>query len=266
MRLAFRVSYIGDAFFGSQMQPDQRTVEGEFISACEKIGLFEDWRAAGLRFSGRTDRGVHARAQVVAFSTEYPERARTALNYHLPPDCWCTGCATVGEGFNPRYDAISRTYRYYFLDDTLDTQKMSDAAALFVGTHDFSRFARVQDNNPLRTILSVRVFCDDPFVVFEVTGESFLWNMVRCMATSLQQAGRGELEAEALLSLLEGRPGRRVAGAPADGLILWDVDCGICFSDIPMEEGRRVRLEEWIHTLILKRKVLDILGRKSPDL
>jgi tRNA pseudouridine38-40 synthase len=260
MRLAFRFSYIGDAFFGSQMQPDQRTVEGEFIAACERSGLFEDWRSAGFRLSGRTDRGVHARAQVAAFSTQYPERAHMALNYHLPPDCWCTGCATVGEGFNPRYDAVSRTYRYYFLDDALDARAMSDAAAFFVGTHDFSRFARTQDNNPLRHVLSARVFSDDPFVVFEVTGESFLWNMVRCMATALQQVGHAQLEAESLVPLLEGRPGRRVAGAPAEGLILWNVDCGVPFADMPMDEGRRVRLKERIRALILKRKVLDILS------
>jgi tRNA pseudouridine38-40 synthase len=96
MRLAFRVSYLGNRFFGSQMQIGCRTVEGEFVAACQHLGVFSDWREAGFLFSGRTDRGVHALGQVVAFTTDVPDRAIMILNLTLPPDCWCTGYLTAG--------------------------------------------------------------------------------------------------------------------------------------------------------------------------
>jgi len=67
VRLAFRLSYLGSRFFGSQQQAASRTVEGEFIAACKRLSLFDDWREAGFLSAGRTDRGVHARGQVIAF-------------------------------------------------------------------------------------------------------------------------------------------------------------------------------------------------------
>ncbi|MDD1717445.1 MAG: tRNA pseudouridine(38-40) synthase TruA, partial [Methanoregulaceae archaeon] len=102
MRLAFRVSYLGDLFLGSQLQAAGRTVEGVFIDACTRLSLFADWRSARFVSAGRTDRGVHARAQVFAFSTDFPERAIETLNWQLPPDCWCTGVVPVAGSFHPR--------------------------------------------------------------------------------------------------------------------------------------------------------------------
>jgi tRNA pseudouridine38-40 synthase len=80
MRLAFRLSYLGSRFYGSQMQASERTVEGEFVAACQRLSLFSDWREAGFQFAGRTDRGVHARGQVAAFTTAEPERAQAVIN------------------------------------------------------------------------------------------------------------------------------------------------------------------------------------------
>ena len=93
MRLAFRVAYFGTDFYGSQVQPGLRTVEGDMAQACIRLGLFDDWRDAKLAFSGRTDRGVHARGQVCAFTTTQPDRAVAKLNAVLPNDCWCRGWA-----------------------------------------------------------------------------------------------------------------------------------------------------------------------------
>ena len=120
VKLAFRVAYRGDNFTGSQMQPGFRTVEGEFIAACIRLGLFPDWREARFAASGRTDRGVHATGQVFSFLTGIPDRAVAALNYQLPPDCWCTGYSITRPGFHPRYDAKYRTYRYFFREQDLD--------------------------------------------------------------------------------------------------------------------------------------------------
>jgi tRNA pseudouridine38-40 synthase len=244
VRLAFRVSYLGGGFSGSQMQPDRRTVEGEFIAACRRIGLFEDWRAARFVFAGRTDRGVHARGQVCAFDTPEPARAIAVLNQQLPRDCWCTGTALVPSTFHPRYDARSRTYRYYFREPGLDAAAMDAAARLFVGTHDVSRLARLEDHDPVRTVLAGTVRDEEGFTVFEVTGESFLWHQVRCMASLLRAVGAGEADAAIVREHLEELDGPRAPAAPADGLVLWSVDCGVDFEVLPRHPRSAVHLEE----------------------
>lgn len=244
MNLAFRFSYFGDGFFGSQMQPGFRTVEGEFIAACRRLDLFNDWREARFATAGRTDRGVHARSQVCAFRTDAPDRAIRALNLILPDDVWCTAWAQVPDGFHPRYSALSRTYRYYFTPVLSNTAAMHEAAQEFVGRHNFSSFARAGGRNPERTILDARVFEEGLFVVFEVTGESFLRNMVRCMATALEWVGRGEASSGEIARLLARPTGPRIPAAPPEGLVLWAVRYGIPFTPLPVnEKSRRYRAE-----------------------
>jgi tRNA pseudouridine38-40 synthase len=233
MRLAFQVSYLGSRFFGSQMQAGCRTVEGEFIASCQHLGLFYDWREAGFLFSGRTDRGVHARGQVLAFTTEAPNRAIQTLNVRLPPDCWCTGYAEVPLEFHPRYDARSRTYRYYFSTPPRDAAAMGIAAQFLVGSHNFTNFARVKGKNPWRNILGINVGEEEGFTYLEVKAESFLWHQVRCIATALFQVGEGEKDETFITSLLEGEVQRALQPAPAEGLILWETDCGIEWMPMP---------------------------------
>ena len=237
MRLAFRVSYIGTRFFGSQMQERERTVEGEFLAACRRLDLFQDFRKAGFVSAGRTDRGVHARSQVIAFSTENPDRAIATINIQLPPDCWCTGYAEVPDSFHPRYDAKSRTYRYYFSPAPGDPAAMARAARHFIGSHDFTKFARVTDRDPNRTVHAADVRKEDGFWFFTVTADSFLWHQVRCMAAVLWQVGNGERPEESVTDLLTLKAEKGIPPAPAEGLILWETDCGISY--IPMDPGDR---------------------------
>jgi tRNA pseudouridine38-40 synthase len=266
MRLAFRVAYFGDHFFGSQMQQGVRTVEGEFIAACRRLDLFDDWRAAGFSCAGRTDRGVSARGQVCAFCTDHAERAVDVLNVQLPPDCWCSGWAEVPDAFNPRYDARRRTYRYYMQDRSLDTGAMQEAAGAFVGSHDFSRFARVKDKNPVRTILSARCCPEGEFLVFEVCGESFLWNMVRCMAWALMAVGRGEMAGGDIASMLDSPRGGRMRAAPPEGLVLWEVDCGITFKDLVLDRRTKAYWEDRLRGWILREKIVGELCGPGLDL
>ncbi|WP_243669642.1 tRNA pseudouridine(38-40) synthase TruA [Methanoculleus chikugoensis] len=216
MNLAFRFSYFGDRFFGSQMQPDLRTVEGEFIAACRHLGLFEDWREAGFATAGRTDRGVHARCQVCSFRTDKPELAIEALNRVLPPR---TSGVQDGprppDGFHPPVQRRIEDIPLLLLCPRRRPRHARSGAGV-------SRTARLLGVRPCRRpepraedpcIAGLR---DGRFAVFEVTGESFLWNMVRCMATMLGEVGRGG-EAEAggdVAGLLAGPAEGRVAAAP----------------------------------------------------
>ena len=254
VRLAFRVSYLGSRFSGSQIQAECRTVEGDFITSCQRLGLFSDWREAGFLFSGRTDRGVHARGQVVAFSTEFPDRAIRTLNLQLPPDCWCTGYANMPPGFHPRYDARSRTYRYYFSRLPADIAAMERASLCFLGCHNFTNFARVKDKNPMRKILDIGIGREDGFGYLEVKAESFLWHQVRCMAEALLLIGTGETDETFITSLLAGEIKRALKPAPAEGLILWETECGIEWKPMPEAERSAAHRDhvERHHTLMAR--------------
>ncbi|TAJ45605.1 tRNA pseudouridine(38-40) synthase TruA [Methanofollis fontis] len=243
MRCAFRIGYWGEQFFGSQVQPDVRTVEGEVAAACRRLGLFDDPKEAGFTSAGRTDRGVHAAAQVVAFTTDLPGRAVAALPHELPKDIWCTGWAAVHDRFNPRKEALARTYRYYFGEHPGDLAAMNRAAALFVGEHDFTLFSRKSERSPIRRVLATSVAEEEGACVFQVTAESFLWNMVRCMAGALDAVGRGECGADGIADLLTGRGGRRPAAAPPHGLILTDVDYGFAFTPVRPSRKAMAALE-----------------------
>jgi tRNA pseudouridine38-40 synthase len=260
MRLAFRVSYIGTGFFGSQMQAASRTVEGEFVAACRRLDLFPDFRQAGFLSAGRTDRGVHARGQVVAFSTEYPDRAIAAINIQLPPDCWCTGYAEAPPSFHPRYDARSRTYRYYFAMPPANIPAMTRAARLFAGNHNFSNFARVKDKNPYRTVHSAGIGEDSGFIYLEVTADSFLWHQVRCMASALWRIGTGEDEEGCITTLLEQESERAIPPAPTEGLILWDTDCGITFMPMGMDDRSTSYLDHLRSHHALMERVCRVLS------
>ncbi|ABS54739.1 tRNA pseudouridine synthase A [Methanoregula boonei 6A8] len=232
VRLACRVSYLGTRFYGSQQQESSRTVEGEFIEACRRLALFSDWRTAGFASAGRTDRGVHACGQVIAFSTQTPDRARQALNSQLPPDIWCTATAVVPDHFHPRYDARSRTYRYYFGEPPRDPVAMETAAREFSGDHNFTNFARVGDKNPWRKILEIRIGTEGSFTYLEVKAQSFLWHQVRCMAAAALSAGMGEQDADGIRLLLNEAASRPIQPAPAEGLVLWDTDCGLTWDPV----------------------------------
>ncbi|HIJ07106.1 MAG: tRNA pseudouridine synthase A [Methanomicrobiales archaeon 53_19] len=266
MRIALRISYLGRRFSGSQQQPDTRTVEGVLIETCLRLGLFEDFRSAGFVSAGRTDAGVSARKQMVAFTTPYPERAVSSLNRMLPYDCQATGWAEVPDDFNPRYQAKSRTYRYLFPEEGLDLQLMEEAASRFVGLHDFRRIARVEEGrDPMRRILSAGIFRDEDLIVFEVSGESFLWNMVRGMATLLCAAGAGVIPPERISTLLT-EEGDRIPAAPPDPLVLWDVDCGLTFNPLMRSEKADQLLRNEADRLRIGEKMVGWLGGDRRDL
>lgn len=236
-RLAFRCGYLGDRFAGSQVQPGARTVEGEFIAACVRLSLFPDPRTGRFQAAGRTDRGVHARCQVFALSTPLPGRATSLIRYHLPRDIWVTGYAPVDPGFHPRHRALHRTYRYFFGEEDLDTRAMDSAARSFEGIHDYSLFSRPDGRDPVRRVLSARVFEDSGIAVLEVRAESFLWHMVRYMASALRMVGSGEAGGDLIASRLHGDASARLSPAPPEGLVLWDVEYGFPF--LPLEPGEK---------------------------
>jgi tRNA pseudouridine38-40 synthase len=101
-----------------------------------------------------------------------------------------------------------------------------------MGDHNFTNFARVGDKNPWRKILEIRIGTEGRFTYLEVKAQSFLWHQVRCMATALFSAGNGDLDAEGIRLLLSETVSRPIQPAPAEGLVLWDTDCGLIWEPV----------------------------------
>ncbi|RME72482.1 MAG: tRNA pseudouridine(38-40) synthase TruA [Planctomycetota bacterium] len=240
-RLRLQIEYDGAAFHGWQRQPAVRTVQGELEKVLTRL-LREP---VHLVAASRTDAGVHARGQVASFETssDWPvERLEGALWRHCPPDVTVLRVEPAPPGFHARFDARGKWYRYRILEgrapaalergrswhvrSALDVEAMQRAADRIVGTHDFRGFAASSERRPgVRTLHRVRVHRRERIVRIDVEGDGFLYNMVRTIAGSLVEVGRGRRSPDWIEQPLRTRD-RRLAGptAPACGLYLMRVD------------------------------------------
>lgn len=232
--------YDGAGFHGYARQPGVRTVQGELEEALHK-------RIPGLEtaVAGRTDAGVHADGQVVSFETEVEvdcDRWIGSLNKMLNPEVAVKRLALAPPGFNARFSAVSRTYRYridnvevmdpswrgsaWHVRDPLDLDVMNAAARHLIGEHDFASFCRAAEGrSTVRELLAARwVRADERIVEFEVTASSFCHQMVRSLVALSVEVGRGRLTSSAIPNILAARD-RKVArgAAPPHGLTLWRV-------------------------------------------
>lgn len=236
VRLAFRIGYLGDAYHGSQIQPDVKTVQGELIRVFQKLKwLDKDEEEHNLVLSSRTDAGVHVRVNggVVRIKRELwevltPRKMIRALDDRLPKDIAFLDVTEVDESWNPRL-AEHRVYRYRlegieFWNHPGDI--FNEWLQIFVGTYDARNFARLEEGkNPLRTILSCEPWVVDGRVVgFEIVGKAFLWNQVRRTAMAIHRMCIGEVSPDEVQRAI-GSPEIEVdfGVAPADWLILWGV-------------------------------------------
>ena len=237
MRYAVKVAYDGTRFSGSQAQPGLRTVHSEVARAVAALGGPAEPR---LLWAGRTDRGVSAAGNVVAFETDHPAASLLPSLTFRMEDAWAWALAEVGPGFEPRH-ASRRRYRYH-LRSGLDAKALEAAMAPFVGTHDFTAFSRVEaDVNPRRIVSRVAVARAGPFLLVDVEGPNFLWNQVRRMVEAGRRVAAGELaEAEVRRALAEGRPAD-LGIAPPEPLVLLDVAYDDVRFDVA-EPGLRGRL------------------------
>jgi tRNA pseudouridine38-40 synthase len=235
VRYAARVEYDGTDFAGFQVQPGSRTVQGELEAALARLSGGSRVRVVA---AGRTDAGVHAEGQVIAFT--YPgrlpaSRLARALDALLPSDIGLRGLRRVPAGFSPRRAARYREYRYTVWNGPrsplrerfalgvrapLDVAAMAEAGRLLEGRHDFSAFGGGH-RQPIRTLHRVGVRRNGRIVTIDVAGDAFLRQMVRSVVAGLLRVGQGEATPEELGRALRG-PGRAFEGvvAPARGLCL----------------------------------------------
>ncbi len=232
------LAYDGAAYAGFQRQPGGNTVQQVVEQALQAI-TGQPVRIAG---AGRTDAGVHAWGQVIGARIPWgvpTARLPLALAAHLPPDVRVTWAQEVGADFHPRFSAISKLYRYLIWRETvaspfwrgqswhyagpLDLAQMRKAAALFVGRRDFSAVAGAGRpvTDAVRTVLRCEVEAVGPWLGIVVEADGFLYRMVRAMAGTLWEVGRGAMDPDALGAILAGgRRGEAGPSLPPHGLCL----------------------------------------------
>ena len=241
VRYRARVEYDGTDFHGFQVQTGRRTVQGVLEDALRRLGNGVEQRVDG---AGRTDAGVHAEGQVIAFSYDGRLTATElgrALDALLPGDVAIRDLRRTTATFQPRYAARYREYRYTVWNGPrsplrertalgvrvpLDTAAMARAGSVFIGRHDFSAIGAT-DRSPVRTVTSVRVRREGRLVTIDVRADAFLRGMVRRMVALLLEVGQGKMdEAAVRAALVAGGPALDGAAAPAKGLSLRRVALG----------------------------------------
>jgi tRNA pseudouridine38-40 synthase len=221
-------------------------VQSEVEQALRSLG----WQGKHIKFAGRTDSGVHASGQVIAFDLEWnhpPEALQQALNAHFPEDLAARHVSLAPMGFDPRRHAHSRTYAYrVFFDRVRDPlreryawrlwpplalEPLQQAASLLVGTHDFAAFGTPPrtGSSTVRTVFQSEWQSDAAGLVYRVTANAFLYHMVRRMVHLQAAVAQGRLALETLAILVhspqEGNQIITVQGfAPAQGLFLEEVN------------------------------------------
>lgn len=237
-RVMLTVAYDGTAYSGFQVQENEKTIEGE-LNRCLS-GLFsEDIKVIG---ASRTDAGVHALCNVAVFDTNARmpgEKISYALNQRLPEDIRIRRSKEVEADFHPRRCESRKTYEYRIINSQfplptkrlythftyipLDIIRMQAAALYLVGEHDFKSFCSIasQAETTVRTIYDLQVKQEGEEIIIRVTGNGFLYNMVRIIAGTLIEVGKGRWEAEYVPDILNALD-RTAAGptAPARGLML----------------------------------------------
>ncbi len=241
-RIKLVVAYDGTGYCGWQLQPGQPTIEAKLNKALSEL-LKEDITVIG---ASRTDSGVHALGNIAVFDTNSAipaEKICLALNVRLPEDIRVQSSEEVDPEWHPRRRVSRKTYEYRimnrkiaiptqrlystFIYYDLDATRMQEAAAYLVGEHDFKSFCSVKTQvaDTVRTIYQLNVSKNGDIITISVTGSGFLYNMVRIIAGTLIEVGRGAYPPERIKEMLEGC-NRGLSGptALAEGLTLIKIE------------------------------------------
>ncbi len=235
------IEYDGSDFLGFQIQRQGRTVQGEIESVLRRLTQ-QPVRITG---AGRTDAGVHATGQVVAFRAPWKHATEDlfrAVNALLPEDIAFRSLEKAPRNFHPRFSALRRCYRYQFglwtghsplrsryaweIGPKLDIRAMQQAADRLIGVHDFATFGQPPDGEiTIRQVFSAEFIHRSPWLYLDLCANAFLRRMVRTITTTLVQIGQGVRSVEDIDLLLQAKD-RSLAPppAPAKGLILTMVE------------------------------------------
>jgi tRNA pseudouridine38-40 synthase len=233
-----RLFYLGDYYYGSQLQPGLKTVQGELIDAMHAWSK-ESHSKQTVQLSGRTDRGVHSFGQLVLL-TSNKQLNIDQINKHLPEDIILWAKTRAPEGFRPRSSALMRHYRYYLgpIWKDIDHDQVKKGISLLIGSKDFNMLSKPDGRNTVTTILNISTGEDSGIPFLDVVGTSFLWKFVRKTVTVLTEIGLHRMEPDVILEVIQGIRKRNRGGiepAPPENLILMETI--VPFPLIPSKYG-----------------------------
>lgn len=235
------IEYDGKDFNGWQKQPNKLNIQGTIEKVLEEI----TGEKIELNASGRTDAGVHAYGQVANFKTNSMlpiEKFAIAINSKIKKSIVIKKTEEVEESFHSRYSCKQKTYRYvinnsqygtaiyrnleYYVPQQLDVSKMQEAVQYFIGEHDFKAFkaSGTSSKSSVRTIYKAKVKKELDRIIIELTGNGFLYNMVRIISGTLVDVGLGKIKPEQIPEIIESKDRQRAGKTlPAHGLYLLEV-------------------------------------------
>ncbi len=240
-RYFFTISYNGTPYFGWQRQPKQISVQQVIEENLSKLNSLQEVNIVGC---GRTDTGVHAMSYV--FHVDYPEisdknQFMYKLNKMLPESIVIHQIHEVSTESHARFDAKKRTYRYFihqkknaFLHNLsvhfpheLNLDLMNKAAAFLIGRQDFTSLSKLHTDvkTNICEVTEAQFFPQDEQLVFEISADRFLRNMVRATVGTLLDVGTGKLNAEEVRTILDAKNRQEASkSVPAHGLYLWEIE------------------------------------------
>jgi len=240
VRIALKIAYDGRVFHGFARQPGLRTVEGEVRLALVKSHLIEDVEAANVRGSSRTDAGVSAVGNVIAFDTSAGGDEAVGRFNDAAKDVWSWASATLPEGFDPR-KANWRWYRYH-LTGAHDATRLHEASRPFLGTHDFAAFSSPDAERTRRHVDSIEIVPTSDGILVDVRAPSFVRGMVRRLVAGMLAVERADATTEDLSRALTAATWIDFGQVPPEPLVLVDVDVGIPFRPW-MDRAARLRVQ-----------------------
>ncbi len=254
MRVALKIAYDGRDFHGHQRQPVDRTVEGECLLALRSARIISDPHSAFFRSASRTDAGVSAIGNVIAFRSDLPPRAVVGAFNDRARGVWAWAMAEVPESFHPRH-AKERWYRYHLFEG-LSAAAVRRAGALFVGEHDFGSFTSEPPAGPF-AIRRVDVSRREGMTVVDVRARSFRRGMVRRIVAAMVGCARGDVTAAEIRAALEGTH-RDFGSVPPEPLFLMDVDYGFSFTPSVKPKVADEWIARFVETQLRERWLLDV--------
>ncbi len=241
MRLALIIEYEGTDYSGFQFQENASTIQGELEKSINCL----TGDIVRIKGAGRTDAGVHAKNQVIAFDSKFSDDLEVyfrGINYYLPESISVKSIFEVSQDFDPRRDATSRVYKYtilnsdssspllrrttYFDSDYMDIEIMKKASQMFLGVHDFKKFCSPVKTglSPGREIFDSKIEHENSLIFYTVEGNAFLPRQVRRMVGSLLKIAKGKMNLDELFELICAKGDNISPSLPANGLCLEKVN------------------------------------------
>ena len=237
MRLALIIEYEGTDYSGFQFQKNASTIQGELEKSINCL----TGDIVRIKGAGRTDAGVHAKNQVIAFDSKFSDDLEVyfrGINYYLPESISVKSIFEVSQDFDPRRDATSRVYKYtilnsdssspllrrttYFDSDYMDIEIMEKASQMFLGVHDFKKFCSPVKTglSTIREIFDSKIEHENSLIFYTVEGNAFLPRQVRRMMGSLLKIAKGKMNLDELFELICAKGDNVSPSLPANGLCL----------------------------------------------